>query len=90
MFGFVRELCEILDLPYDEVSSNIKIYWFQNTIVLNNFKKVLSYSNDEVVVLTKDNRLNILGNDIKIVQFSKDELILKGKFYNVFFDKVGK
>ena len=84
MFGFLKEICDIVDLPYDELSSNIKIHWFQNTIVLNDFKKMINYSNEEVVVLTRDNRLNILGKDIKIVQFSKSELVLKGKFQNVF------
>ena len=90
MFGFVEEVCNIVGLPFEDVSKNVKIYWLRNTLVIQNFKKVLSYSSEGVSMSTKDNRLNIEGNDIKISQFSKDELILKGKFEKVYFDKVEK
>ena len=90
MFGFIKELCTIVGLPYEEVSTNIKIHWLKNTLVINNFKKVLSYSEDDVVISSKDNRLNIVGKDIKILQISKDELILNGKFEKVYFDRVEK
>lgn len=90
MFGFVKEICSIAGVPYEEISNNIKIYWLKNTLVINNFKKVLSYTGDMVVVSSSNNRLNIEGKDIKISQFSKDELILNGKFEKVYFDKVEK
>lgn len=90
MFVFLKEICDIAGVSYDMVSNKIKIYWTNNLIVVNNFKKMLKYDNSCVLISSGDNRLNIEGQDIKVVQFSKDELILNGKFEKVYFDKVEK
>ena len=90
MSRFVNEICEMAGLSYGEVSNSIKVYWWKNTVIINNFKKMLTYQSDKVVLASKDNKLSVEGENIKILQFSKDEIILSGKFEKVFLHRIEK
>ena len=90
MFGFIKEVCDLVGIPYDMVDKNIKIHWLKDTIIIENFKKILMYEESQVVLLDTNRKLNIEGNNIKVVQLSSDEIVLSGIFDKVYFDKVGK
>lgn len=87
MYNILKELCELVDVRYEEINSEPKIYWYKNILVLNEYKKILTYTKENVVVSTKNNRLNIEGSDLKIKQLSKEELIICGKIGKVYFEK---
>lgn len=87
MYNILKELCEIVDVKYEEINSETKIYWYKNILVLNEYRKVLTYTRENILVSVKNNRLNIEGEDLKINMLSKEELIVSGKIGKVYFEK---
>lgn len=87
MYNILKELCEIAGVKYEEINTEPKIYWYKNMLVLNEFRKILSYNKENIVVSTKNNRLNIEGEDMMIKQLCKEELIISGKIGKVYFEK---
>ncbi len=87
MYNILKELCDIVDVKYEEINSETKIYWYKNVLVLNEYRKVLTYTRENVLVSTENNRLNIEGENLKINKLSKEELIVSGKIGKVYFEK---
>lgn len=87
MYNILKELCDIVDVKYEEINSETKIYWYKNVLVLNEYRKVLTYTRENILVSTKNNRLNIEGENLKINKLSKEELIVSGKIGKVYFEK---
>lgn len=87
MYNILRELCEITDVSFDEINKQTKIFWYSGVVVVNEYKRLLTYTNENIVVSTKNNRLNIEGTNIIIKQISKNELIVKGNISKVYFEK---
>lgn len=87
MYNVLKELCEIVDVQYDEINNQTKIFWYNEVVVIHDYRRLLKYDSDSVIVSTQNNRLIIEGTNLKIVQISKNELIIKGKTSKVYFEK---
>ena len=74
-----KNIIESLDLPQDiflglpnlSLCGNREVY-------ISNHRGILSYKQDEVVVITKEYQIMIHGRNLSIALYSKDELIITG------------
>ncbi len=78
MFGFVNELSQITGLPFDEISGGCNINWRGRMVYISNFIKILSYSEEKILLKIKNNVLTIAGQNLVIAQLSPKEIVLKG------------
>lgn len=87
MYNILKELCQITDVSYEEINNQPKIFWYYGVLVINEYRRLLTYTSENIIVSTKKNRLNIEGFNISIKQISKNELIIKGDIRKVYFEK---
>ena len=67
MINFINELAETANLPINEVKNSTTFSVIDGKVlVVNNYKKILTYSKDFISLKIKDNELNIEGNQIRI------------------------
>lgn len=84
MFGFLEELSQISDIPFNVINGKFKICLLgENLVYLSNFIKVLSYSQEKMSFKVKNNVINIEGQNLQISQISPKEIILKGNILNI-------
>lgn len=67
-----------LGLPNISLSGNKEIY-------ISNHRGILSYGQDEMVILIKDYQLQIRGKSLFIVSYTKEELTIQGYIYSMEF-----
>lgn len=81
-----NKLIAALDLPQDlflglsniSLSGNREIY-------ISNHKGILSYGQEEMVILVKDYQIQIKGKSLCIVSYTKDELTIQGYIHSMEF-----
>ena len=55
------------------------------TIKILNYRKILRYSRQEMVLLLKEQRLLIQGTDLNIVYFNEDEICIRGHIVSIIY-----
>ncbi len=84
--SYLEAISETLSLPQDILSGapvlNIQ---GRNSLLLENYKKVLEYSDTNIRIQTKLYYLNIVGNDLKIQYYTKEEMRVDGVFRKIEF-----
>lgn len=80
MDNFIQELINIVKLPFDEINKDYKLIMLgSKTIFISNYKKILDYTQDRVVLKVYKDYLEINGRELFISLINKHELILKGE-----------
>jgi len=84
--SYIEAISETLALP-QEILAGAPILNIQgrNSLLLENYKKVLEYSDTVIRIQTKLYYVNILGNDLKIRYYTKDEMRVDGVFRSIEF-----
>lgn len=84
--SYLEAISETLALP-QEILSGAPILNIQgrNSLLLENYKKVLEYSDTVIRIQTKLYYVNILGNDLKIQYYTRDEMRVDGVFRSIEF-----
>jgi len=84
--SYLEAISESISLP-QEILSGAPILNIQgrNSLLLENYKKVLEYSDTVIRVQTKLYYLCIYGNDLKIQYYNRDEMRVDGVFRNIEF-----
>lgn len=83
MENFISEISKICKLPFDELGKAFKIIQIDSKgIYVCNFKKIIDYSREKVVLKVTNNTLEILGSDLVISQLNKGEIIISGSIYS--------
>lgn len=59
------------------------IYIFKDIVKIQNYQKLLSVSNYEIIVLVFNKKIKIKGNDLIINYFEKEEINIKGNISNI-------
>lgn len=74
-----NKLITTLDLPRDLFLglSNISLCG-NREIYISNHKGILSYGQEEMVILIKDYQIQIKGKSLGIVSYTKEELTIQG------------
>lgn len=81
-----NKLIESLDLPQDiflglpnlSLSGNRELY-------LSNHRGLLSYGQEELIILAKEYQIQVKGKDLNITSYTKEELTIEGYISSVEF-----
>jgi len=81
-----KKLIETLDLPQDlflgmpniALSGNKEVY-------ISNHRGILSYGEEEMMILVKEFQIRIRGKKLNIISYSKEDLTIQGYISSVEF-----
>lgn len=62
-----------------------KIYYRKNKIDIINYKKILIFEDNKILVEIIDDILEIKGANLIIKRFEKEELLVEGSIYSITF-----
>ena len=86
MENYINEIIEICKLPLNEICDDFKIICVKNKIVyICNFKKILDYTHERIIVKTNKNNLTVSGENLEIKQMNKGEIVLTGEIVDISF-----
>lgn len=82
----MEKLVEALQLPKDLMlgAMNVKLVG-QYEAYIENYKSILEYNDKVIVIDGKYTRVTIVGEKLRIVCFSKDDMTIKGCLDGVTF-----
>ena len=74
-----NNIISTLDLPKDLFLGLSEISLLGNReLYLSNHKGILSYGQNEIIILIKDYQVQIKGKQLSIVSYGKDDLMIQG------------
>ena len=84
----MEKLVDALQLPKDLMlgAMNVKLVG-QYEAYIENYKSILEYNDKVIIIDGKGSRVTILGEKLRIVCFSKDDMRIKGCLHEVTFSK---
>lgn len=59
----------------------------QNELVIENYKGILEYNPEKLVILTKQCRVEICGKRLEILYYAREEMKIKGKIECIAYKK---
>ncbi len=81
-----KELKNYVDNDMKTLLGDFKLYLLDNSAIMaQNFNKIISYSQEQIVLKLKNNELTIIGNNFKIVEMGGGYVVVKGEFKNLSF-----
>jgi len=84
--SYLEAISETLSLPQEILSgAPVLSIHGRNSLLLENYKKVLEYTDTLIRIQTKLYYVNICGNDLKIQYYTKDEMRVDGVFKSIEF-----
>lgn len=84
MENFISELTEVCKLPFLETFKDFKVIQLGTKgIYVSNFQKLIDYSVNKIVLKVPTNTLEISGNNLKINQMNKREIVVAGKIHSI-------
>ena len=60
-----------------------KIYYIKNKINVINYKKILVFEDNKILIEIIDDILEIKGENLIIKRFEKEELLVEGSIYSI-------
>ena len=89
MFNFLDELYEVAGCKPSELKDSYKLIMLSNSVVyVSNYIKILSFTDQIVVLKVKGNELNIEGENLTIKSLCSNEIIVKGRVASVQLSRV--
>lgn len=84
--SYLEAISEALSLPEEILAGTpvLNIHG-RNSLLLENYKKVLEYTDTQICIQTKLYYVNISGNDLRIQYYTKDEMRVDGVFKSIIF-----
>ena len=84
MENYINEIAEICKLPFDEVLHTFKMIWLgRNGLCVTNYKKIIDYSSEKIILKVDKDFLEIGGNSLMISQLNKGEIVIAGKINSI-------
>lgn len=62
-----------------------KIYYIKNSLDIINYKKILVFEDNKILIEIIDDILEIKGENLIIKRFEKEELLVEGSIYSITF-----
>ena len=84
----MEKLVDALQLPKDLMlgAMNVKLVG-QYEAYIENYKSILEYNDKIIIIDGKNTRVTIVGDKLRIICFTKDNMRIKGCIYQVNFGK---
>ena len=84
----MEKLVDALQLPKDLMlgAMNVKLVG-QYEAYIENYKSILEYNDKMIIIDGKNTRVTIVGDKLRIICFTKDDMRIKGCIYQVNFGK---
>lgn len=80
----MKELSKICKLPFEEITKSFKLIWFGlSGLYISNFKKIIDYRREFVVLKIPNNTIEIAGQNLEISLINKGELVISGNIEKV-------
>lgn len=81
-----NQIIDTCQLPKDVLLGASIISMTGNTdILIENFKNIIKYETDLLLIQCKRNRIQIIGKNLKLEQYSKEELKVQGIIHEIKF-----
>lgn len=81
-----KKLIETLDLPQDIfLGTPILSLCGNKELYISNHRGLLSYGQEEMIVLTKEYQIRVRGKNLNIVSYTKEDLTIQGFILSVEF-----
>lgn len=72
-------LSSIIGLPYDICKKAMHInIWGNNRIQVDNYGKIITCNDNNIILCNCYQKLNMLGNNLKIISYSQTEITIEG------------
>ena len=85
---FLSRVSETTMIPDDIVSDSCCItVTGQNELVIENYKSILEYHSEKLVVLARPCRIEICGKRLEIIYYAREEMKIKGKIECITYKK---
>ena len=83
-----EQLADLFSLPHDIVcgASNVSIIGSMR-VIIENYKGVLEYNNEVILLQGKQSKIQITGNRLKIRCYNEEEMVIDGRIDGVNFMK---
>jgi len=81
-------LADLFSLPHDIVcgASNVSIIGSMR-VIIENYKGILEYNNEVILLQGKQSKIQITGNRLKIRCYNEEEMVIDGRIDGVNFMK---
>lgn len=84
----IKEISELINSDIKTLMGQVKIVMLgSNVVCIQNFIKLLNYSNTEARFRVKNNELIVSGINLKIAELGSKEIILQGKINKLYYKK---
>ncbi|MBP5651312.1 MAG: YabP/YqfC family sporulation protein [Clostridia bacterium] len=88
MFNYLDELYELSSCKTSDFADKFKLIMLSNNVLyISGFLKVLSYSDELVVLKVKNDEIYIEGKNMDIKSLDKGEIIIKGNVVKIYMSK---
>lgn len=85
---FLDELSKITGLPISETFHDYKIINIGGKVIyVQNYIKLLTYNQEQIVLKIKNNELVIDGKDLKIAELGEKNILVKGHINKSYLSK---
>ena len=82
MENYLKEISEIVSLPFNEVIKDTKILQIGSQIIyISNYKKIINYGSNSIDLKLTKSTLHIEGENLMIKQMNKGEIVIVGQIY---------
>ena len=80
---FVNEILKYVDSDFSTLMGEVKLSLIgTRAISVQNYKKILSYSNSKIIFLVKNKEWIVEGENFKISEMGLKEIIIVGNIYS--------
>ena len=85
---FLSLVSQKTGIPDDIVSDSCCITATgQNELIIENYRSLMEYQSEKLVIQTKQCRVEICGKKLEIVYYAKEEMKIKGKIDYITYKK---
>ncbi|MBQ8663358.1 MAG: YabP/YqfC family sporulation protein [Eubacterium sp.] len=82
--NFTIQMTEKLELPKDVMLGAVLLHLTgQSEVEIENFKGIVSFTSEQIVLTVKNGKLEINGKKLDIKYYSIDELKITGRIQNI-------
>ena len=83
-----EQMADLFSLPHDIVcgASNVSVIGSMR-VIIENYKGLLEYNNEEILIQGKQCKIKITGCCLKIRCYNEEEMVIDGQIDGVYFIK---